>query len=309
MHKPNPYFCKNGASGNRSGDQTIIRSLCHSSTWGKSPDHWENTNRPNPCFSVPWLLSNKPGAEHPHVASLLYQLADLYTEQGRYEQAEPLFHQALRIWEYKLGFQHPEIVAVLVGLGHLWLAQGKNEQAQDVLLRALAILEQHRGQAHPDTAHTLHELALLRQRQGRLEEALALAERALSIREQVLGEVHPKTVATCTLYAQLRAVQANVQTQERGSIPRSTQATPAFPTAEQDPLEGFLAACCELNPLAWCTIRELWDTYERWTATEQGCVPLPRRAFAALLQARGCRGDRTSTARIWRGIRPMGKSL
>ncbi len=81
----------------------------------------------------------------------------------------------------------------------------------------------------------------------------------------------------------------------------------AFPSAN-DPLQEFLDACCELHPLAWCRISELWHTYEQWTASCQGRVPLPRRAFAAQIKARGCRTDRTSAARIWRGIRLVNKN-
>jgi len=74
-------------------------------------------------------------------------------------------------------------------------------------------------------------------------------------------------------------------------------------SAIDDPVQEFLASCCELHLLAWCLIRDLWQTYAHWTAACQGRIPLPRRAFAAQLKALGCRVDRTSTARIWRGIR------
>lgn len=207
--------------------------------------------------------------------------------------------------------------------------EGNYAQADELYRRALAILEEHRSQDHPETAQTLHGLALLRQRQGRLDEALSLVERVLQIREQALGAAHSKTVATRSLYTHLKEALADKKaqigiqtgkrfqhqeaqhgpkstpTQRKGSLsrPLHMQAIVLFPRAEQDPLEAFLAACCELHPLAWCTIRELWDTYTRWTTAEQGCVPLPRRALAAQLKARGCRVDRTSTVRIWRGIR------
>jgi len=78
---------------------------------------------------------------------------------------------------------------------------------------------------------------------------------------------------------------------------------------QDDPLQGFLDACCELHPLASCRISNLWRAYEQWTATYQGRVPLSRRAFAEQLKARGCRTDRTSTARIWRGIALKDKNL
>ena len=75
-----------------------------------------------------------------------------------------------------------------------------------------------------------------------------------------------------------------------------------------DPVQELLAACGEVYPLAWCLHRDLWQTYAHGTAACQGRIPPSRRAFAALLTARGGRVDRTSTARIWRGIRLMDKS-
>jgi phage/plasmid-associated DNA primase len=79
--------------------------------------------------------------------------------------------------------------------------------------------------------------------------------------------------------------------------------------SEHDSLQPFLDDCCELHPLAWCRIRDLWQIYEQWTASTQKRVPLSRRGFAAQIQACGCRADRTSTARIWRGIRLVDKTL
>ena len=72
---------------------------------------------------------------------------------------------------------------------------------------------------------------------------------------------------------------------------------------EDDPVQVFLQACCELHPLAQSRISDLWHAYEHWNALQQNQVPLSRRAFAAQVKAHGCRVDRTSTARIWRGIK------
>ena len=43
------------------------------------------------------------GPEHPDVAQLLNNLADLYLAQGRYADAEPLYKRALAIREKALG--------------------------------------------------------------------------------------------------------------------------------------------------------------------------------------------------------------
>ena len=48
------------------------------------------------------------GPDHPDVAFPLTSLAILYTEQGKYAEAEPLYQRALRIWEQALGPDHPQ---------------------------------------------------------------------------------------------------------------------------------------------------------------------------------------------------------
>ncbi|HEX4205055.1 MAG TPA: tetratricopeptide repeat protein [Ktedonobacteraceae bacterium] len=53
------------------------------------------------------ILEQQLGPDHPQVAYPLHGLADLYKEQGKYVQAEPLYQRALRIREQQLGPDHP----------------------------------------------------------------------------------------------------------------------------------------------------------------------------------------------------------
>jgi len=238
------------------------------------------------------------GPLHPRVALSLTGLAHLYAKEGEEERAEALFKKALSIREQVQGPEHPEVARVLNGLANLRLLQDKDEQAEALYQRALHIREERLGPQHPETGQTLHELALLRQKQSRLSEAIALAQRALAIRAQALGDRHPKTVATRTLCTQL--LQPRACTGEEGAISSQSPAT-ASPTAD-DPLYGFLAACCERHPHACCPSRELWQAYQRWAKEQQERFPLSRRAFARHLHLQGIRAGRTKRARLWRGI-------
>ena len=47
------------------------------------------------------------GPEHPDVATSLNNLAELYRDQGKYGEAEPLYQRALAIDEKALGPDHP----------------------------------------------------------------------------------------------------------------------------------------------------------------------------------------------------------
>ena len=52
------------------------------------------------------------GENHPSVAISLNNLAKLYDSQGKYEEAEPLYLQALAIAEQALGENHPTTVKI-----------------------------------------------------------------------------------------------------------------------------------------------------------------------------------------------------
>jgi tetratricopeptide (TPR) repeat protein len=248
------------------------------------------------------------GPEDLDLAYALTGLAKLFSEQYRYEEAEALFLRVLRMREPFLGLEHPQIAVVHQGLANLARKQGKYEQAEQYYQQALSVQEKSLGQGHADIAETLHDLALLRQSQSNSAEAISLAERALQIRVQTLGEAHPKTIATQALYAQLGQqrtgetsdpqVQGHILESASRSFPNPSHA----PFSEDNPLQAFLDACCELHPRAWCRISDLWQAYEHWVGEQQERFPLSRRAFATQVQARGCRTDRTNTARLWRGI-------
>jgi hypothetical protein len=57
------------------------------------------------------------GKEHPSTAITLSNLASFYSAQGHYEEAEPLFKQALVVEEKVLGKEHPDTVIDLNNLG------------------------------------------------------------------------------------------------------------------------------------------------------------------------------------------------
>ena len=52
------------------------------------------------------------GVNHPDTATSFNNLAFLYYSQGKYEEAEPLYIQALQIAEGVLGVNHPNTVTI-----------------------------------------------------------------------------------------------------------------------------------------------------------------------------------------------------
>jgi tetratricopeptide (TPR) repeat protein len=59
------------------------------------------------------------GNEHPDVATSLNNLAGLYDKQRRYEEAEPLYQEALAMNKQLLGESHPKTIATRQNLERL----------------------------------------------------------------------------------------------------------------------------------------------------------------------------------------------
>ena len=51
------------------------------------------------------------GSAHPSVATSLNNLASLYSDQGRYAEAEPLHKEALEMRKQLLGSAHPDVAS------------------------------------------------------------------------------------------------------------------------------------------------------------------------------------------------------
>ena len=75
------------------------------------------------------------GPEHPDVATSLNNLAVLYSAQGLYAKAEPLYQRALAIWKKALGPEHPDVATSLNNLAALYQAQGRYAEAEPLYQR------------------------------------------------------------------------------------------------------------------------------------------------------------------------------
>ena len=58
------------------------------------------------------------GEEHPDVAQSLNNLAALYENQGKYDEAEKMFEESLAIRKKMLGEEHPDVAKVSTILLH-----------------------------------------------------------------------------------------------------------------------------------------------------------------------------------------------
>jgi tetratricopeptide (TPR) repeat protein len=81
------------------------------------------------------------GPDHPYVAISLNNLALLYSKQGDYLKAEPLYKRSLAIWEKLLGPDHPYVANLLNILSELYHAMGKEKEALEADQRIERIRE------------------------------------------------------------------------------------------------------------------------------------------------------------------------
>lgn len=147
--------------------------------------------------------ANANATQADQLAHSLIGLAELYVEQSRYTQAEPLLRRALAVWEQHLGPQHPHTAFALHDLARVYSAQGRYTEAELLFRRAVEIREQQLGPEHPKTAQSLNNLGKLYTDAGRYTEAEPLLRRALTIREQRLGPEHPYTAFSLNNLAKL----------------------------------------------------------------------------------------------------------
>lgn len=83
------------------------------------------------------------GPDHPHVAASLNNLAELYSNQGRYGDAEPLYQRSLAILVKAFGPDHPHVAATMKNHAALLRETGRNTAATKLEARAKAMRARH----------------------------------------------------------------------------------------------------------------------------------------------------------------------
>lgn len=146
---------------------------------------------------------------------LFTEIAAYLEGRARYNEAEPLYQQALLVKEKLLGSKHSDVATSLTSLANLYVIRGKYQQGEPLLQRALLIRE--RQPASLDGAVTFRSLANLYITQGKYELAEPLLQRTLQSLGQLLGPEHTELAASFNSLASLYTYQG-----------KYTQAEPLF---------------------------------------------------------------------------------
>src|SRR2546429_9000870 len=107
----------------------------------------------------------------------LQNLGELYLKEHRYDEAGPLFAQALAVKESLLGLEHPDVAHVLNELALSDLLQGNYADAEPSCQRALAILEKSSPPDYPAFIQTLRIYAQVLQKTNRQAQGELLEDR------------------------------------------------------------------------------------------------------------------------------------
>lgn len=112
--------------------------------------------------------------------TVLDQLAMQSQNQGRYEEAEALYFQALAVRKTVFGEQHSGYATNLFNLAELYCNQGREVEAEPLYIKAIDIQREAFGEEDIDTS-IIYSLAVLYEGQGRYEESEPLFRQAQSI--------------------------------------------------------------------------------------------------------------------------------
>lgn len=143
------------------------------------------------------------GDRHLATAAAEDELASLLQYGGEYEQAEPLFLDALDVRRELLGPDHAYVGATLNNLGMLYEARGDLEKAREDITEGLDILTDALGEDDLNVAAITANLGMLLQRLGDYPEAERDLLRALEVRRAALGEESPDVASSLNALASL----------------------------------------------------------------------------------------------------------
>lgn len=129
-------------------------------------------------------------AAEPTLQSMLL-VANVWSNQGRHDDARELYLKILRISRDSHGDEHRATLTTQNDLALVYVELGQFDEARKLYEATLDIERRTLGPEHEDSVATLNNLGTLTWQQGRLEECEAILTEALAIRRRTLSERHP----------------------------------------------------------------------------------------------------------------------
>jgi len=97
------------------------------------------------------------------------QLASIYTNQGRWKDAEKLEMQAMKTYKTRLGADHPDTMSSIANLALIYKVQGRSEEAAKLLKPVIEIVEAKLKERNHHTRGNISILLSTLKKVGRLD--------------------------------------------------------------------------------------------------------------------------------------------
>ena len=123
----------------------------------------------------------------PRVVKSYQDLADFYSSQGRYAEAEKQFAKRLELAEDALGRANPALIPAVNDLARVNFAQMKYARAEELYERSLRIMEREYGDNDAKLIPEIEAVAQVYESDAKYPEAERFLRRAIAIRERAGG--------------------------------------------------------------------------------------------------------------------------
>ena len=139
------------------------------------------------------------------LTKVLSKTGKFYCDIGRFEKAEHLYQEILRIDKEIYSQVHPVYNKDLNELALLYFDMGKYEQAESLLIESIGITKKTLGKDHYSYGTKLHNLGLLYTDLAKYEQAMELMIESLRISKKVYGKNHPSYASSLLGMGQIYA--------------------------------------------------------------------------------------------------------
>src|SRR5258707_9155146 len=103
----------------------------------------------------------------PRVAKAYRELADFYSSQSRFTDAERTYQKRLEFEEDALGRRNPQIIPAITDLARVNFAQMKYARASELYERSLRIMEREYGEQHQKLVPAIDDAAQVLQAESK----------------------------------------------------------------------------------------------------------------------------------------------
>ncbi|KAK2591134.1 hypothetical protein QQS21_011172 [Conoideocrella luteorostrata] len=142
------------------------------------------------------------GEDHPDTLESIDNLAYLYRDQGRYNEAEEPEVQVMETYEKNLGQDHDLTTRSKFGLSSTLWYKGEQDAAAALQVEVMETLKKKLGEKHPDTLSAMGQLAVTYRYHGRFEDATSLMRQCALLRRHTLGASHADSSFATKMAAQ-----------------------------------------------------------------------------------------------------------